>query len=494
MSEVADLVNQLESLAGNLKAKSASTKVTDIPQEASKKLEAIILELQRVQGDIGGQTTAYVQAFDTLLSDSVANFVNLSSQLGDEIKNHANQLKQAFDAQRAFLVIASESKTPDPGVLSQLLAPTSQIIAAIQEVQSKNRSSPYFNHFSAVSDAVPALGWVTISPKPAPFVKEMGEAGQFYSNRVIKDFKEKDPRHVEWTKALMKIFKDLHDYVLKFHTTGLLWNKDGKDAKPSAAPSGPPAPPAGGPPPPPPPPAVEDLVDKPSEGGQAAARSALFDEINKGGDVTKGLKKVTPDMQTHKNPGLRQGPKPFSGPTPFKAAPVSKPTPAAAPAAKAKKPPRKELKNKKWEVEYFENEQLISIDETNMKQTVYIYKCSNSTIQIKGKVNAIILDGCKKVGLLVDSVVSAVDVINSQSVKIQVTEQAPIVNIDKTDGAMVYLSATSLTTEFVTAKSSEMNILVPDANGEFKEYAVPEQFRTVYKDGKLNTECAEVVG
>lgn len=55
MSEVADLVNQLESLAGNLKTKSASTKVTDIPQEASKKLETIILELQRVQGDIGGR-------------------------------------------------------------------------------------------------------------------------------------------------------------------------------------------------------------------------------------------------------------------------------------------------------------------------------------------------------------------------------------------------------------------------------------------------------
>lgn len=47
------------------------------------------------------------------------------------------------------------------------------------------------------------------------------------------------------------------------------------------------------------------------------------------------------------------------------------------------------------------------------------------------------------------------------------TDKVPIVNIDKTDGAMVYLSANSLNTEFVTAKSSEMNILVPQADGEF---------------------------
>ena len=34
-------------------------------------------------------------------------------------------------------------------------------------------------------------------------------------------------------------------------------------------------------------------------------RTALFAEINKGEDITKGLKKVTKEMQTHKNPALR---------------------------------------------------------------------------------------------------------------------------------------------------------------------------------------------
>lgn len=29
------------------------------------------------------------------------------------------------------------------------------------------------------------------SPAPAPYIKEMNDAGQFYTNRVLKDWKEK---------------------------------------------------------------------------------------------------------------------------------------------------------------------------------------------------------------------------------------------------------------------------------------------------------------
>lgn len=45
--------------------------------------------------------------------------------------------------------------------------------------------------------------------------------------------------------------------------------------------------------------------------------------------------------------------------------------------------------------------------------------------------------------------------------------KCPTVSIDKTDGCMMYLSKDSLEAEIVTAKSSEMNILVPKDDGEF---------------------------
>ena len=38
---------------------------------------------------------------------------------------------------------------------------------------------------SVLSESIPALGWVTVSPAPAPFVLEMFNAGQFYTNRFL---------------------------------------------------------------------------------------------------------------------------------------------------------------------------------------------------------------------------------------------------------------------------------------------------------------------
>lgn len=38
---------------------------------------------------------------------------------------------------------------------------------------------------------MPALGWITVEPKPVPFITDMIGAAEFYSNRVIKEFKEK---------------------------------------------------------------------------------------------------------------------------------------------------------------------------------------------------------------------------------------------------------------------------------------------------------------
>ena len=57
------------------------------------------------------------------------------------------------------------------------------------------------------------------------------------------------------------------------------------------------------------------------------------------------------------------------------------------------------------------------------------------------------------------------------------------VSIEKTDGCQVFLSSNSLDCEIVTAKSSEINVLVPEAEGEFKEFALPEQYKTKY-DGR----------
>ena len=59
-----------------------------------------------------------------------------------------------------------------------------------QEFRDKNRGSKQFNHLSAVSEAVPAFGWVCVAPRPLDYMGEMIGAADFYLNRVLKDFKE----------------------------------------------------------------------------------------------------------------------------------------------------------------------------------------------------------------------------------------------------------------------------------------------------------------
>jgi len=172
-------------------------------------------------------------------------------------------------------------------------------------------------------------------------------------------------------------------------------------------------------------------------------------------------------------------PRPYS-PTQFKKFTA----PGSAPA---KKPPVFELDNKKWKVEWQDGNQNLVISDTNPNQTVYVYKCTNSVIQIKGKVNSIILDQCKKCGVVLDSVIGTCEFVNCQSVKAQVNGKVPTISVDKTDGCLLYLNETNLDTQIVTAKSSEMNVAITQADGDLTEYPLPEQYKTEWNGKQFVT-------
>ena len=77
----------------------------------------------------------------------------------------------------------------------------------------------------------------------------------------------------------------------------------------------------------------------------------------------------------------------------------------AAPAVAAAKPvvakPAKfALEGNKWCIENQDNNSSLVLDQTELRQTVYIFGCNNSTIQVKGKVNAVVLG---KKGVVVKS-------------------------------------------------------------------------------------------
>ncbi|KAM3934174.1 adenylyl cyclase-associated protein 1 isoform 1-T4 [Leptodactylus fuscus] len=464
-------------------------------EKAVEKLE--LLAAGSGAGSSAAETAQFVQTYDAIVSGAVGEFMKLSKEIGGDVQKQAELLLVGLNLQRDILVKASQFQKPDEKDLSAVLAPLSKQIQAVQEFRERNRGSKQFNHLSALSESVPALGWVAVSPKPVPYVKEMTDAAMFYTNRVLKEYKDVDKKHVDWVRSYLNIWTELQAYIKEHHTTGLSWRQTGPKAGPSAAapsaPSapkvGPPPPPPGGPPPPPPPPPVAAQSD------DSEARSQLFAQLNQGENITRALKHVSDDMKTHKNPSLksqsgpvRSGPKPFTSPKPTNLG-----SPAAKPAPK-KEPPMLELEGKKWRVENYDNASNLVISDTELKQVVYVYKCVNSTLQIKGKINSITIDNCKKLGLVFEHAVGIVEIINARDVKVQVLGKVPTISINKTDGCHVYLSKDSLNCEIISAKSSEMNVLVPGAGGEYSEFPVPEQFKTVWNGEKLATTVTEIAG
>lgn len=166
-----------------------------------------------------------------------------------------------------------------------------------------NRKSTFFNHLSAVSEGIPAFGWILVAPTPGPHIKEMIDAAQFYTNRVLKDFKDKDPIHAEWVKLWIRTLTELHAYVKQHHTTGLNWgvqvqrdsNRNGSASSSSVAPTV----------------SLSKVVPVEKMNNlqinNGPQKTGLMTSINLlGANATSHLKKVPDEIKTHKNPQIRE--------------------------------------------------------------------------------------------------------------------------------------------------------------------------------------------
>ena len=133
--------------------------------------------------------------------------------------------------------------------------------------------------------------------------------------------------------------------------------------------------------------------------------------------------------------------------------------------------------------------------EAEIQHSILISRCKNTTIRVIGKANAISLDNSTRTSLIIDSLVSSVDVIKAPNFALQVLGTLPTVLLDQVDGAQIYLSKESLGTEFFTSKCSGVNINLPKPEEEdYVESAVPEQIRSFVRDGVLVSEIVEHAG
>ncbi|KAK4165189.1 adenylate cyclase associated N terminal-domain-containing protein [Cladorrhinum sp. PSN259] len=450
-----------------------------------------------------------IEEFDNFLNQSVKPWVKLSHELDKTVGEQADYVLKGYQSTRRLLLIATKAQKPrlDGPDFQGLMKPAIDALTDLERIKDANRGNPFYDHLSAIANSIMVLAWPSITNKPYKHAEEMLSSAQFYGNRVIKNYKDTDPKQVEWTRSLYQIFRDLAEYIKTYYSNGIPWNPDGDsvvsvaralDAAPTtaAATAAPAHPAAGAPPPPPPPgpPPILKINEVKAESSAPGGIGAVFSELNQGEGVTKGLRKVDKSEMTHKNPSLRASSVvPDSGSSARGKSPSPPGTKPKPESMRVKKPPKKELDGNKWTVENFDSPpNPVEIDVT-MNHSILISKCSNTTIIVKGKGNAITVENTTRLALVVDSLVSTVDVVKSKNFALQVMGTIPTILLDQLDGAQIYLSKESIATKVYTSKSDSVNVnVIADGDEDYKEVPLPAQLCS-YWDKEKQEMVSEIV-
>ncbi|XP_054786461.1 cyclase-associated protein 1-like [Prosopis cineraria] len=430
-----------------------------------------------------------IVAFGDLLSQYVGALITASEKIGGQALDITVIMQEAFLVQKELLIKVKSTQKPDPAGLAEFLKPLNGVISKAAALTEGKRSD-FFNHLKAAVDSLSALAWIAYTGKgcgmsmPIAHVEESWQMAEFYSNKVLVEYRNKDSNHVEWIKALKELYlPGLRDYVKTYYPLGPVWSRTGQRIAPSKAP--PPCAPA-----PPNPPSASLFSSESSQASSSKPRdgmSAVFQQISSG-NVTGGLRKVTDDMKT-KNRTHGTG---IVG----NCASEKESRPVSNATAKAG-PPKFELQmGRKWVVENQIGNKDLVIGDCDAKQSVYIYGCKNSVLQIQGKINNITVDKCTKMGVLFKDVVAACEMVNCNGIEVQCQGSAPTISVDNTSGCQLYLSKDSLEVSISTAKSSEINVLVPGAacDGDWVEHALPQQYFHVFKEDHFVTTPASHSG
>ena len=452
-------------------------------EEINKRLSNIEIALGLSAGSLSSgndknvnEVPRSIKAYDSYCTTYLDPFVSACNKLGGDAVVAGDLIKEAWTEMRIFLLRATACKEPPQAALPVLLTPVFDKVKALDKAIKRNE---WEKHLKTCKEGCQSLNWLAVKPCPCDIITSYIEGQDYWANAIRKDFKGVDDQ-IAFCNTFKALLNNLNAYVKEFHTTGTSWNPRGVNVSEYSASSGASAPAAA----PAPAPATAPVAAPKPAVAAPAPTANLFAALNKGGDITAGLKTVTKDMQTWREE--------FKGKDAPVAAPVA-PKKVAAPAAPVTKgPPKLEKQNAKWTVENQVEPVTIQIEE--MKETVYIYGCVGSTITVIGKCKSIILDACKKTNIVFDSIMASCEIVNSQRINVYIKDKASAVAIDKTDGIVVHLPRSSLDTEIVASKSSEMNISWPDENGDILERPIPEQYVHRLKGDKVTADVSDLYG
>ncbi|RMX66953.1 hypothetical protein DD238_002701 [Peronospora effusa] len=401
-----------------------------------------------------------LKAYDEYVAQYLPPFLDISKKLGDDTNKLATVTEKAFSAQRAYLLMASQCKKPatlNPEHLKDLQA-------CIKEINTlRDNRSDFSNHQNMVNEGIQALGWLCVEPAPKPFIESYVGGSDFWGNKIRVQFKTSNSEQISFVTSFKSLLTELMAYVKAHHTTGVTWNPKGGDVANYTPAS---------------------TTKTAASAGGIANVFAGIKGVDHSSGKTAGLKKVTKDMQTWRKDYKSDG----AAPVPSVAAKKSTPV-------KITKPAVCEERNGNWQIEFQTGPEPLTVSGVTMKQQVYIYGCEGATILVEGKAKNIVFDSCKKTKLIFDNAVSTIEIVNCKGVQVQCKGVVPSVAIDKTDGCLVYISWEGREVQFVTSKSSEMNVAFPQGAGsdDYVEKPIPEQFvHTITEDLTISSGVSDL--
>jgi len=125
----------------------------------------------------------------------------------------------------------------------------------------------------------------------------------------------------------------------------------------------------------------------------------------------------------------------------------------------------------------------------DIKTGVFIGDCKGPgfAVIIEGRIKNLTVSNCTDVGVIVDNVVTTVEVINCKKTAVQAKEAAGSYIVDKSDRTTIYVPEASVKEKVVVVScmSTSTNVMHPTPDGEDTvENAVPDQIQSTFKLGE----------
>jgi len=432
-------------------------------------------------------------AYDAVLDSAVAELDASSRAIGGACHLAAGHLVDAYRLSRGVVEAVGRCampSSPQDVVGSSVLAPVSDAIQRCVEESDKEarKGGPLRRHAEAAADSALALSWPLYSgpdcglSAPPRLVNEAWQIAECRVNDVRREHKG-EAEHLRYCDALKALLAGLRDYCARFHATGPSWNPaggalekftPGRRVKGGGGGQPPPPPPRGPVPPMPPMPGGAD-----AGAGKGVGLSDLFASINVGEDVTKRLRKVSPE---EKRAAAKGNSVPASQGAGARRATQDKGGALAAVGA-----PRLEMVTEGsrpvWYVEGHTDRHDLVVKPTSLRETVYVHGCDACTVQVSGKCTGVVLSRCRRTTVVLDgALVGALEVVRCDSCAAQCNAALASVRVDDTQGFIIGLACdASLQAQITTACTSAVSVVVPDESDDgSRELPLPDQYLTTF--------------